>query len=140
VTYRWDALDALRGLTMIAMLLNLSPGSWEFNYAWLEHAKWDGWTLIEMVGAVRSGFVLACLGVLMGISQLAGFRQVLVPARIFHGFGGSEAPLSLRSAGPAFCAQFLEPRAASFLFGVCGLAAIFLVLLVCHRKRWILKL
>jgi hypothetical protein len=29
---RWDALDVLRGLTIMLMLLNLSPGSWEHNY------------------------------------------------------------------------------------------------------------
>jgi hypothetical protein len=34
----------------------------------------------------------------------------------------------------------MEPRAASLLFGACGLALLFAVLLVCHRKRWILKL
>ena len=28
MTKRWDALDVLRGLTIILMMLNLSPGSW----------------------------------------------------------------------------------------------------------------
>ncbi|MEO8062016.1 MAG: DUF5009 domain-containing protein [Pseudomonadota bacterium] len=382
MTNRWDALDVLRGLTIIAMLLNLSPGSWEFNYAWLVHAKWEGWTLIDMVapaflffigaalplslmrraekGASReellrhvvwrglvliaigfflnlyphfdfatvripsvlsriglcyllagsfivlsarfkdeaivlrpaliagaAGFILlsywlllyavpvpgfgaqrfdpvgswpavidraiigvehffpywpvdgkvvfdpegilstwpACfnilfgalvgvaysrnqfrqpalaaigvgvsmilvalalqgvcpiikniwtstfalfsggfcvvlLGTLMPVSQLPGVRQVLSPARIFgenpllayvlcflvaplidaNFFGTGEAPQSLRGAGQAWFTQFLEPRAASLAFGICGLLAIFAVLLVCHRKRWILKL
>lgn len=31
------------------MLLNLSPGSWEHNYSFLVHAKWIGWTLIDIV-------------------------------------------------------------------------------------------
>lgn len=106
------------------------------------------------------GFVLACLGVLMGVSQWPVVRPALAPARIFgenpllayilcflvaplidaNLFGSSEASQSLRGAGQAWFSQFLEPRAASFMFGVCGLAAIFIVLLVCHRKRWILKL
>ena len=35
---------------------------------------------------------------------------------------------------------FVEPRAASLIFALCCIAVIFAVLLVCHRKRWILKL
>jgi len=34
-TSRWDALDVLRGLTIILMLMNLTPGSWEHNYPFL---------------------------------------------------------------------------------------------------------
>ena len=58
---RWDALDVFRGLTIMAMLLNLSPGSWEFNYAWLVHAKWEGWTLIDMVAPTFLFFIGAAL-------------------------------------------------------------------------------
>jgi predicted acyltransferase len=377
---RWDALDVLRGVTIIAMLLNLSPGSWEFNYAWLEHAKWEGWHLIDLVapaflfcigcamplsftrraargstrqallnhvllrglllvaigfflnlypnfdfahvripgvlqriglcyaisgafilltarqdgpnldlrprliaaavlfilvsywlllyavpvpgfGAPRfdpvgswpsvidravigvnhffpywpvdgkvvfdpegilstwpacasvllgvlagiaqargtfrnpavmaivsgaamivvglavsgicpiiknlwtssftlfsGGFCLVLLGILMPVSQLAGVRQGFWPARIFGenpllayilcfliapliDFSWiGQPPLSLRAAGQAWFAQFAEPRLASLLFGLCGLAFLFAFLLVCHRKRWILKL
>jgi predicted acyltransferase len=61
MTNRWDALDVLRGLTIIAMLLNLSPGSWEFNYAWLVHAKWEGWTLIDMVAPAFLFFIGAAM-------------------------------------------------------------------------------
>ncbi|MEO8017723.1 MAG: DUF5009 domain-containing protein [Pseudomonadota bacterium] len=61
---RWDALDVLRGLTIMLMLLNLSPGSWEFNYPWLVHAKWDGGTLIDMVAPA----FLFCIGVAMPLS------------------------------------------------------------------------
>ena len=61
---RWDALDVLRGLTIMLMLLNLSPGSWEHNFSWLVHAKWDGWTLIDMVAPA----FLFCIGVAMPLS------------------------------------------------------------------------
>ena len=61
---RWDALDVLRGLTIILMLMNLTPGSWEFNYPFLEHAKWDGWTLIDMVAPA----FLFCIGAAMPLS------------------------------------------------------------------------
>ena len=61
---RWDALDVLRGLTIILMLMNLTPGSWEFNYPFLVHAKWDGWTLIDMVAPA----FLFCIGAAMPLS------------------------------------------------------------------------
>jgi len=61
---RWDALDVLRGLTIMLMLLNLAPGSWEFNYPFLVHAKWEGWTLIDMVAPA----FLFCIGVAMPLS------------------------------------------------------------------------
>ena len=61
---RWDALDVLRGLTIILMLMNITPGSWEFNYPFLVHAKWDGWTLIDMVAPA----FLFCIGAAMPLS------------------------------------------------------------------------
>jgi len=61
---RWDALDVLRGLTIILMLMNLTPGSWEFNYPFLEHVKWEGWTLIDMVAPA----FLFCIGAAMPLS------------------------------------------------------------------------
>lgn len=32
---RWDALDVLRGLTIILMLMNRTPGFWAHNYVFL---------------------------------------------------------------------------------------------------------
>jgi predicted acyltransferase len=64
MTKRWDALDVLRGLTIILMLMNLTPGSWEFNYPFLVHAKWEGWTLIDMVAPA----FLFCIGAAMPLS------------------------------------------------------------------------
>jgi predicted acyltransferase len=61
---RWDALDVLRGLTIMLMMLNLAPGSWEHNFGFLEHAKWRGWTLIDMVAPA----FLFCIGVAMPLS------------------------------------------------------------------------
>lgn len=61
---RWDALDVLRGLTIILMLMNLTPGSWETNFAFLVHARWEGGTLIDMVAPA----FLFCIGVAMPLS------------------------------------------------------------------------
>jgi predicted acyltransferase len=107
-----------------------------------------------------SGFSLTLLGLLMPVSQAPVVGPVFAPARIFGEnpllayilcflmaplidaawFGGGAQPVSLRAAGQAWFSRFLEPRAASLAFGLCGLAVIFIVLLICHRKRWILKL
>jgi predicted acyltransferase len=46
------------------MLLNLSPGSWEHNFGFLVHARWQGWTLIDMVAPA----FLFCIGVAMPLS------------------------------------------------------------------------
>jgi predicted acyltransferase len=43
------ALDAFRGLTILAMILVNDPGSWEHIYWPLEHAKWFGWTPTDLV-------------------------------------------------------------------------------------------
>lgn len=64
MTKRWDALDVLRGLTIMLMLLNLSPGSWQHNYPWLVHAQWEGWTLIDMVAPA----FLFCIGAALPLS------------------------------------------------------------------------
>lgn len=43
------ALDALRGLTITAMILVNNPGSWSYVYAPLRHADWHGWTLTDLI-------------------------------------------------------------------------------------------
>jgi len=63
-TKRWEALDILRGLSIIFMLLNLNPGAWDQQYAWLVHAKWQGGTFIDMVAPV----FLFCIGVVIPLS------------------------------------------------------------------------
>jgi len=48
-TKRLESLDALRGLTIAAMLLVNNPGSWSSIYWPLEHAAWNGWTFTDLV-------------------------------------------------------------------------------------------
>lgn len=61
---RWQALDWLRGLSIIGMLFNLTPGAWEKQYAWMIHAKWEGVSLIDMVAPA----FLFCIGAAMPLS------------------------------------------------------------------------
>ncbi len=48
---RWFGLDALRGLTIAAMILLNNPGSWAagHQYAPLTHAPWHGCTFTDLV-------------------------------------------------------------------------------------------
>ncbi|HEX7583133.1 MAG TPA: heparan-alpha-glucosaminide N-acetyltransferase domain-containing protein [Prolixibacteraceae bacterium] len=48
-TQRYLALDVLRGMTVAMMILVNNPGSWAHIYAPLEHAKWHGCTLTDLV-------------------------------------------------------------------------------------------
>jgi predicted acyltransferase len=46
---RFASVDALRGLTVAAMLLVNNPGSWSFVYAPLEHSDWHGCTPTDLI-------------------------------------------------------------------------------------------
>lgn len=46
---RIASVDALRGLTVAAMLLVNNPGDWGAVYAPLQHAAWHGWTPTDLI-------------------------------------------------------------------------------------------
>ena len=46
---RYASVDALRGLTVAAMLLVNNPGDWGYVYAPLEHATWNGFTPTDLI-------------------------------------------------------------------------------------------
>ena len=48
-TRRFASVDALRGLTVAAMLLVNDPGDWGHVYAPLEHSEWNGCTPTDLV-------------------------------------------------------------------------------------------
>lgn len=47
--HRLLAIDALRGITITAMILVNNPGSWSHIYSPLKHASWHGWTLTDLI-------------------------------------------------------------------------------------------
>ena len=63
-TRRLDELDLLRGLSVICMLLVVTPGQWEQNYSWLVHAPWEGLVPADMI---FPGF-LFCVGFALPLS------------------------------------------------------------------------
>src|SRR5690348_14998765 len=46
---RLDSLDVFRGLTIAAMILVSTPGTWTAVYTPLDHAAWNGWTPTDLV-------------------------------------------------------------------------------------------
>src|SRR5947207_13211604 len=46
---RLESLDVLRGMTIAAMILVSTPGTWDAVYPPLEHAAWSGWTPTDLV-------------------------------------------------------------------------------------------
>ena len=46
---RYASVDALRGLTVAAMLLVNTPGDWGHVYAPLRHAQWHGCTPTDLI-------------------------------------------------------------------------------------------
>lgn len=46
---RLDELDLLRGLSVIGMILVITPGAWGVNYDWLNHADWHGVAIADMI-------------------------------------------------------------------------------------------
>jgi predicted acyltransferase len=106
------------------------------------------------------GFALALLGVLAPVSQAPGIRPLFWPARIFgenpllayiivfliaplidaEWLGPPDARVTLRNGGQAWFEQFMSPDWASLTFGLLGLLFLLGILIICHRKRWILKL
>ena len=46
---RLDSLDVFRGLSIAAMILVSTPGTWTAVYTPLDHALWNGWTITDLV-------------------------------------------------------------------------------------------
>lgn len=61
---RYLALDVLRGMTIVLMILVNNPGSWKYIYAPLRHAPWHGCTPTDLVFP----FFLFVMGVSMFFS------------------------------------------------------------------------
>jgi predicted acyltransferase len=78
---RLRSLDAMRGLTVAAMIVVNNPGSWTDGYASLAHSSWNGWTLADLVFP----FFLLIVGVSLDLSLAsrrapAGGRFAALPA------------------------------------------------------------
>src|SRR5687767_6358987 len=74
---RFLSLDVFRGMTVAGMILVNTPGSWEYVYAPLRHAPWNGCTPTDLVFP----FFLFAVGNAMSFSmskyQALGSGEVL---------------------------------------------------------------
>lgn len=61
---RLAALDVMRGLTILGMILVNNPGSWSALYPPVAHAEWHGWTPTDLIFP----FFLFMVGVAMAYS------------------------------------------------------------------------
>jgi predicted acyltransferase len=43
------SVDMLRGITIALMILVNDPGDWSHTFSQLDHAKWSGWTMTDLV-------------------------------------------------------------------------------------------
>jgi len=65
------SIDIFRGMTIFFMIVVNTPGSWDYVYAPLRHAKWDGLTPTDLVFP----FFLFIVGVSLFLSNQNGFKQ-----------------------------------------------------------------
>jgi len=78
---RYASVDALRGLTVAAMLLVNNPGDWGHVYAPLEHAAWNGFTPTDLVFPL---FVFI-VGVSLTLALASALERGAAPATLARG-------------------------------------------------------
>ncbi|WP_187775834.1 acyltransferase family protein [Luteimonas suaedae] len=78
---RFASVDALRGLTVAAMLLVNNPGDWGHVYAPLQHAQWHGCTPTDLVFP----FFLFVVGVSIALGLVPRVESGGDPRALQHG-------------------------------------------------------
>lgn len=78
---RLDSVDALRGLTVAAMLLVNNPGDWGHVYAPLEHSAWHGCTPTDLIFP----FFLFIVGVSCALSLVPRMESGAAPGALRAG-------------------------------------------------------
>ena len=71
--HRLEALDLLRGLSVIGMILVVTPGAWNTGYSWLSHAEWEGIVAIDMIAPA----FMFCVGFVIPISLTKRIKDKL---------------------------------------------------------------
>src|SRR3954454_13769538 len=107
---RLDSLDVFRGLSIAAMILVSTPGTWTAVYAPLDHALWHGWTITDLVFP----FLLFAMGAAVpfalarrrGTPRRVG-RRIVRRALILFALG--LVLNAIEAAGPVHSATFRIP-------------------------------
>lgn len=77
---RLQSLDAFRGVAIAAMILVNNPGSWDYVYPPLEHAKWHGCTPTDLVFP----FFMFAIGTAMAFSLGRNAETGQAPAAVYQ--------------------------------------------------------
>lgn len=139
---RYASVDALRGLTVAAMLLVNNPGDWGHVYAPLLHAPWHGCTPTDLIFP----FFLYIVGVsiALGISprlQAGTAAAPLLRAALWRGAKIIAIGLVLHLLAwwwldtPSY-----RPWGVLQRIGLCFIAAAWVALYLRPRGRWVLLL
>ncbi len=148
---RWIGLDALRGLSIAAMILVNNPGRWgaKYQYAPLRHAEWHGCTFTDLVFPT----FLFCAGVAIvpaftkklaaavprgPLVQKIAWRVVML---VLLGMFLSAFPLLTFEADRELFAPLLRTRFPGVLqrIGVCyGVAALLFLFTTVRTQRLVL--
>jgi predicted acyltransferase len=128
------SVDALRGLTVAAMVLVNNPGTWSAVYAPLRHAEWHGWTPTDMVFP----FFLFVVGVSIPLALGPAFERGAggLPARVLRRATVIFALGLLLHALPFFPLATLRIPGVLQRIAVCYLLAALLVLGTRGARGW----
>jgi predicted acyltransferase len=136
---RFVSVDALRGLTVAAMLLVNDPGDWGHVYAPLEHAQWNGFTPTDLVFPMFLFVVGVSIALGLVPRLLAGARTGELQAKVlWRALRIVVLGLCLNAlaqwafAQPAFRVWGVLQR-----IGVCFAAAATLALYLRARGQWL---
>jgi predicted acyltransferase len=128
---RYASVDALRGLTVAAMLLVNDPGDWSQVYAPLEHAAWNGCTPTDLVFPLF--LFIVGVSITLGLGAGTTNRAVLLRALRIVALGLLLHLASHLAMGtPAF-----RPMGVLQRIGVCYAGAALLALHTSPRTQWL---
>jgi len=128
------SVDALRGLTVAAMVLVNNPGTWSAMYAPLRHAAWHEWTPTDMVFP----FFLFVVGVSIALALDPALERGAggLPLRVLRRAAVIFALGLLLHALPFFALADLRIAGVLQRIAVCYLLAALLVLATGGARGW----
>ena len=138
---RLQSVDALRGLTVAAMLLVNNAGDWGHVYTWLEHASWHGCTPADIIFP----FFLIIVGVSLFLAMDDKLQNGANQAKMMRTVLWRGCRILALGLALHFVAYLLIEGREFRLMGIlqriaiCYVAAGFLMIYVCNAKwQWIL--
>ncbi len=137
---RIASVDALRGLTVAAMLLVNTPGDWSHVYAPLRHADWHGCTATDLIFPL----FLFIVGVSLALALATAHDRGVNAAQLRRGVLLRAARLVAVGLGLHLCAYLLLQPEHFRLWGVlqrigvCFAAVGMLAIYTRPRTQWLL--